>query len=167
MESTDEDEDLATPKYSTSSPAHCIVGNSKGAQHVVIKAKSTQKQCAVRKSMSTQEQCAVGKSMFTQEQCAVRKSMSTQAQCAVRKSMSTQAQCAVRKFSSTQEQCAVRKSMSTQSDAGHTESATIIYDRLGDYEAKEFDNRDTRRVAKKKTVSESKDEKPRKKCIIS
>lgn len=106
IESTDEDEDLATPKYSTSSPAQSIVGNSKGAQHVLTKSKSTQAQCAARKSMST------------------------------------------------------------QSDAGHTESATIIYDRLGDYEAKKFNNKDTRRVVKKKTVSESKHQKPRKKCII-
>ena len=56
--------------------------------------------------------------------------------------------------------------MSTQSDAGHTESETIIYDRLGDDEAKKFDNEDTRRVVKKKTVSESNSKKPSKNCII-
>ena len=119
MESTDEDQHHATPKYTISSPAQCVVGNTKGAQYAAKKTRSTQAQCTVRKSMSTQAQCTV------------------------------------------------RKSMSTQSGAGHTESATTSNDRHGDDEAKKFDNELTRRVVKKKTVSESKSKKPSKNCIIS
>lgn len=88
MESSDNDEDHAAPKYITTSNAQCILGNSKGAQYAVKKARSTQAQCAARKSMSIQS------------------------------------------------------------------------------EAKEFDNEDNRRVVKKKTVSESKNKKPPKNCII-
>lgn len=107
MESTDEDQLHATPKYTISSPAQCVVGNTKGAQYAAKKPRSTQAQYTVRKSMST------------------------------------------------------------QSGAGHTESATTSNDRHGDDEAKKFDNEDTRRVVKKKTVSESKSKKPSKNCIIS
>lgn len=37
MESSDNDEDHAAPKYITTSNAQCILGNSKGAQYAVKK----------------------------------------------------------------------------------------------------------------------------------